>query len=122
MQKSLAFLRSFFTRRNLMRLVFTLAVLAALWTAFCLEERTRGRRVWQTYRDAAIARGVPMEVEAVQQPDLPEAQNFAVIPMIQDLFTNQQEGQSPPAWFAALKMDSTDKRNPTLRKSETLSL
>src|SRR5829696_6431513 len=102
MQKFLAFLRRLFSRRSAMWLLFSVALLAALWAAFCIEERWRGQRAWQSYRAAAIARRVPVELESVLRPDPPAADNFADIPMIQDLFATHEAEETLPVWFSAL--------------------
>jgi hypothetical protein len=101
-----------------MRLVFAVALLAALWSAFCVEERWRGRRKWEQYRGAAIARGVPLSVEDILPPNIPDAENFAAIPMIQELFSAQEAHQTLPVWFAALKLDSPDSRRPAFHGFE----
>ena len=73
-QKFLALFRHLFTRRNGMRILFAIAFLAALWAAFCIEERWRGRRVWQRYSESARERGVPLDVAAVLRPKVPDAE------------------------------------------------
>jgi hypothetical protein len=112
MQKFLAFLRTLFTRRNAMRLIFAVVLAITLWIAFCIEERWRGNRAWQSYRVAAQARGVPLTVEAIRPPAIPDAENYAAIPMIQALFEARQEGAIPPKWFEALKLDSGNAKRP----------
>jgi hypothetical protein len=121
-QKFLALLRHLFTRRNGMRILFAIAFLAALWAAFCIEEKWRGRRVWQRYSESARERGVPLDVAAVLRPKVPDAENFAAIPMIQNLFTAAEAHEPLPVWFEALKMDSADDRRPNFHGTQAPSL
>jgi hypothetical protein len=83
--------------------LFALAVVVTLWAAFCIEERVRGRKKWETYRSEAAARGVKLDLKDVLQPDVPDAENFAAIPMVRALF----ETKPPPTWFSTLKLDQT---------------
>jgi hypothetical protein len=122
MQKFLAFFRTLFSRRGAMRLLYAIALLATLWAAFCIEERWRGRRAWQSYRSAAVARGIPVELEGVLPPNLAAADNFAAIPMIQELFRAQEAHEPTPVWFSALKLNSSDTRTPVFRAFEAPSL
>jgi hypothetical protein len=73
-------------RRIVLWSVALLAILAVLWTAFCLEERWRCKRAWEAYRTAAIARGVKLDIEDFRSPDIPDDENFAASPIIQELF------------------------------------
>jgi hypothetical protein len=122
MQLIFNFFRRLFTPRNFLRLVFAFALLGALWAAFCIEERWRGRRAWESYRQAAMARGVPLEMGAVMPPKLPDEQNFAATPMIQSLFAAQEGGETPRAWFAVLKLDQVDQKRHGTRPFESPSM
>src|SRR6478736_6150970 len=112
MHRYLAYLRVVFSLRNAMRLLFAIVLVALLWSAFCVEERWRGRRLWEEYRRDAIARGVPMTMQEFARPEIPDAENYAAIPLIEALFTAQEARQTRPEWFAALKLDSGDSRRP----------
>jgi hypothetical protein len=51
---------------------------------FCLEWRAEQR--WQRYAAAARARGVKLMLTDFAQPEIPDAQNFAMLPMMQKAF------------------------------------
>lgn len=99
-----SFLRRIVAPRTLLRLGFIAVTLAALWYAFCLEERWRGRRAWAAYREAAIARGTKLDLASVLPPEVPDAENFAAHPMIREIFATNAGGKPVPDWFAALKL------------------
>ncbi len=99
-----SFLRRIVAPRNLLRFAFIVAALAVIWYGFCLEERWRGRRAWAAYREAALARGTKLDLETVLPPAVPDAENFAAIPMIREIFATNAAGKPAPEWFAALKL------------------
>jgi hypothetical protein len=88
-----------------MRALFVLIALATVWAIICVEERWRGERKWKDYRTAALQRGVKLEMKDVIPPNIPDAENFAAIPMIQGLFTAQEQGKPVPTWFGAAKLE-----------------
>jgi hypothetical protein len=96
-----------FTRQNTLRAVFAIALLLTLWAAFCLEERRRGQRKWHAYREVALAHGAKLDLKDVLPPDVPDAENFAAIPMIRELFAAREAGNEPPKWFVPLKLQET---------------
>jgi hypothetical protein len=49
-------------------------------------------------------------------------ENFAAIPMIQNLFTAAEAHEPLPVWFEALKMDSADDRRPNFHGTQAPSL
>jgi hypothetical protein len=95
-----------FFRRLALWCLYVLLLLAALWTAFCLEERWRGNRQWQAYRTAAQARGAKLDLANFVRPPVPEAENFAATPLVAELFHAVEAGREPANWFAALKLNS----------------
>jgi hypothetical protein len=56
-------------------------VLAAYWI-----EHWRGEREWEKYRESAKARGVKLDFEDFISPPVPEAENFAAIPLFDSIF------------------------------------
>jgi hypothetical protein len=98
-------LKRIFSVRNLMCALFVVIALFTAWAIFCAEERRRGERLWNDYRANTTARGVKVDLKDVIPPDIPDTENFAAIPMIQDLFTAKEEGRPVPEWFAAAKLD-----------------
>lgn len=93
-----------FTVRNVMRAAFAFLCLVTLWGIFCIEERWRGNRLWNSYRTKALASGSALEVRNVIPPEVPASENFAAIPMIEAIFDAQKNGAQLPKWFVALKM------------------
>lgn len=89
-------LRRIFTLKFLLWTGFVLAVLVL---TFITEENWRGRRAWETYRAAAEKRGVKLFLEDFIQPDIPDAENYAAIPLIRDLFAKPKDGETPPSPF-----------------------
>jgi hypothetical protein len=107
MPNRFARLKHLFRVRNLMRVAFFILALITLWAVFCLEERWRGERLWNNYRTAAAARGVKLDMEQVVPPAVPDAENFAAIPMIRELFAAQDKGGTVPQWFKAARLSET---------------
>src|SRR3954454_21147402 len=86
------------------------ATLFVLWAVFCVGERWRWKRAWDSYRSAAIARGVKLEVDSTPPPAIPDEENFAAIPMIRAIYSDRQQGVTSPEWFDELKI--TEYRRP----------
>lgn len=89
-------LRRIFTLKFLLWFCF---ILAALVLIFITEENWRGRRAWEAYRVAAEKRGVKLFLQDFIQPDIPDAENYAAIPVIRDLFAKPKDGEDPPTPF-----------------------
>ena len=80
------FRRSFFTRRNLRRMVILLAWTATLVALFYGEEHWRGRRAWTQYRQELERRGEQLDLKAFIPKPVPDEQNFAATPFIRSWF------------------------------------
>ena len=80
------FLRQLFTWKALVRLVFVVVLLATVLLIFITEENWRGRRAWAAYRSAAEARGEKLFLKDFIPADVPDAENYAAIPVIRELF------------------------------------
>ena len=93
------FLRQLFTWKALVRLVFVVGLLATLLLIFITEENWRGRRAWAAYRSAAEARGEKLFLKDFIPPDVPDAENYAAIPLIRGLFEKPPEGKKQPDPF-----------------------
>ena len=68
-------------RRYLVRVFFIAACLLTLIVAFFLEEKIRGRAAWRAYEKEAKARGVKLDFADYIPPQIPDAENFASIPI-----------------------------------------
>lgn len=81
-----------FLRRHpwLTSIVILIAVCTVIF--FCLEWRSEQR--WQRYAAEARAHGVKLMLTDFAQPEIPDAQNFAALPMMRKLFT-EPEGAKP---------------------------
>ena len=105
MPKSIDLLNRVFRPRNLMRMAFVIAALITAWTIFGVEERWRGDRLWNQYRAQATALGVKQPWMNIVPPDVPDAENFAAIPSIKQLFAEHKPGTPDAKWFTKLKLD-----------------
>ena len=88
------FLRRLFTRKVLVRLAFIVLVLATLLLVFITEENWRGRRAWAAYRGAAEARGEQLFMKDFIPADIPDAENYAAIPLLRGVFERTNEGNA----------------------------
>ena len=73
-------------RRYLVRALFIAACLATLSIALFLEEKIRGRAAWHAYETEAKARGVKLDFADYIPPPIPDAENFASIPLFEAVF------------------------------------
>jgi hypothetical protein len=77
----------------LRRLLFTVAVLITLFVLFHAEENWRGARAWKHYRTTVEAQGAVLDFEAFAPPPVPDAENFAMTPLLRpllDLYTVEE--------------------------------
>ena len=73
-------------RRFLVRALFVAACLVTLPVAIYLEEKIRGRAAWRAYETGAKARGVKLDFADYIPPQIPDAENFASIPLFDAVF------------------------------------
>jgi hypothetical protein len=95
------FLRSFFSRKTAIRFVVGIASVIALLFALRAFENWRGERAWAAYRADAEKRGVHLSLMDFVPPAVPDAENFAAIPIFQEMFAARAAYQpftSPFAW------------------------
>jgi hypothetical protein len=71
-----------------------------LIVGFYIEERLRGRAAWRAYATEAKARGVKLDFAEFIPPPVPDAENFASIPIFDAVFQASEAGQSIPNPFA----------------------
>ena len=92
------FLARIFTRRFITRSVFVFACLATLIVVFYRYEAWRGRRAWEAYRAQAEQAGLKFDISAYLPPEVPEAENYAAVPFIADLFkpVDPEAPEQPP--------------------------
>ena len=83
-------------RRFLVRAVFIVACLATLIVALFIEEKIRGRAAWRAYETEARARGVKLDFADYIPPAIPDAENFASIPIFDDAFRASHANQPMP--------------------------
>lgn len=79
---------------------FALALLATLIVGFYVVEKQRGRALWQRYEAEARVRGVKLMLADYVPPPVPDAKNFAVIPLFEEAFRAQAAGHAAPNPFA----------------------
>ena len=68
--------------RNLKRSLFGLACFATLIALFYAEENWRGKRAWEKFRHEWEAKGEHFDFASVVPPPVPDAQNFALTPVV----------------------------------------
>lgn len=78
-------------------LIMGLPALIFAWRAW---ENWSGDAAWKEYREAALRRGVKLDLADFNPPDVPEAENFAAIPLFQEAFERAADGQSAKEAFA----------------------
>jgi len=88
------FMRWFFTRRNLRRMLILLAWTATVVALFYGEEHWRGRRAWTQYRQELERRGEQLDLNAFIPKPVPDEQNFAATPLSDRGLSGQP---TPPA-------------------------
>lgn len=82
--------RALFSRKML----YVALVLITLIALFYAEENFRGHRAWENYRKDAEARGIKLDFDAHIPPPIPDAENGANTPFIQDWFPKGSVDQS----------------------------
>ncbi len=82
---SFRFLRFLRSRKFWQRSVFALACFITLLAAAYAIENYRGRSAWEEYQREAAARGVKLRIEQLIKPPIPDEENFAAIPLFQEL-------------------------------------
>jgi hypothetical protein len=70
--------------------------LTMLTIGFYTVEKVRGRAAWLGYEKEAKARGVKLDFAAFNPPPVPDAENFASIPIFDAAFRAADAGQSAP--------------------------
>jgi hypothetical protein len=83
-------------RKAVRVLLFVAACLLTLLVAFYLVEEARGRAAWQAYEAEARARGVKLVQREYLGPPIPDAENFAAIPLFNDTFVTPPPGKPTP--------------------------
>ena len=90
-------------RPLLLRLIVGSALLAlvavGLIPGFYLVEKHRGRTAWRTYEAEAKARGVKLDFADFIPPEIPDAENFASIPIFAAAFRASDAKQPVPDPF-----------------------
>ena len=80
--------------RRWLRWIFLLLVLpVALVAIFYLVENYRGRRAWDRYCAEAKSRGVKLYLRDFLQPDIPDEENYAAIPVIREMFAAKRDSK-----------------------------
>lgn len=90
-------------RAGLARTAFGLAVGATLVGGWYAIERTRGRASWERYEAQARAAGVKLDMADYLPPEVPDAENFASMPIFQKAFRAVAEGREVPRPFEWLE-------------------
>jgi len=84
------------------RLIIVLAWIVTIVALWYGEEDWRGRRAWNQYRQAAQARGEPLDYAAYIPKPVPDDQNFAATPFLKSFFqTNDTDILTNDLWSRA---------------------
>ena len=107
-------------KRLILGVLFVAACLATLVAVFFTVERVRWRRAWTAYEKDATARGIPLRLEQYLQLPVPEAENFASVPLFANLFQEPAPAESTKAF--QFPEDATRPRLGNLLKNEATDL
>ena len=80
--------------------LYVLIVLVTIVALYHAEENFRGKRAWDRYEKAAVARGVNFDFAATIPPSVPDEQNAAHNPVVAAWFPKPQ--QNDPNWPSLL--------------------
>lgn len=83
-------------RKAAFGLLFPSAVLVTLVLFIVVEENWRGRHAWERYVGEARGRGIRLDLSEFTSPPLPDADNFAAIPLFKDVFAASEAGKQVP--------------------------
>ncbi len=72
-------------RSWLRRSIYAAAAVATLVTLFYAEENWRGRRAWEHYKRERVAAGDVFDGSILEQPKVPDDQNFYKTPLLQSV-------------------------------------
>lgn len=85
------FLKWLFSWHAARRILLTIAVIVTLIAAYYAEEDSRGKRVWEQYRQQVEARGEQLDWKAFIPKPVPDDQNFAATPFIKSWFVRSND-------------------------------
>lgn len=85
--------------RLMLRVLIVSVVLIGVISAFYLEELWRGEHAWKQYQAEAKARGTKLTIAEFIRPPIRDEDNFAAIPLFQDLFDTNRVGTTDPFKF-----------------------
>jgi hypothetical protein len=80
-------------------MAFVLAALFTLIVVFFTIEKFRGRAAWKAYEKDATARGVKLTLAEFVSPNIPDAENFASVPVFEAAFRASEAHQLVPNPF-----------------------
>lgn len=102
-------------RWRYLRRILILAAIIGLILGFYAFEAVRGRRAWQAYEKEATQRGVKLKFSEFIPPAVPDAENFASLPIFEGTFRAFETNQTWPKPF--LNTRSDDWSRPSLGDS-----
>jgi len=89
-------------------MAFVCAALLTLVVGFYVLERFRGRAAWNAYQAEARARGVKLDFADFVPPKVPDAENFASIPVFAAAFEASDKRQEIPNPFKLPSLQGRD--------------
>jgi hypothetical protein len=106
--------------RRLILIGFSLlaSVVVAVATFYFVTNR-QGRKAWQAYEEDARRRGAKLLLAEFLQPPIPDAENFAAVPLFARLFTEQD---SPKPVFKLPEAPANDRGFAIVERSQRADL
>jgi hypothetical protein len=95
--------RSWVTWRRVRRVLVGVAALTTLVALFYAVENWRGRRAWDAVAALARSRGEPASWAEMVPPPVPDAENFAVAPIVASLLDSSPEARKK--WSTRWSLD-----------------
>ena len=106
------FLRWFWRPRTIFIIGFPLATIFTLLALIVVIVNVRGRHAWEAYATEARARGVKLSLHELLPPPVPDAENFAAVPLFANVFSDDQAAREKAG--KALALPSDDKGKPAI--------
>ena len=106
------FLRWFWRPRTIFIIGFPLATIFTLLALIVVIVNVRGRHAWEAYAAEARARGVKLSLHELLPPPVPDAENFAAVPLFANVFSDDQAAREKAG--KALALPSDDKGKPAI--------
>jgi hypothetical protein len=109
-------------KKIIIRILFVAAALLTLLAVVHLVEGFRGRRAWAAYESEDRAKGVKLDLMEYVTPTIPDSENYAAIPLFQEVFTASEAGNTVPNHIAFPKPQIPPPKRGDIAKAQAKSL